>query len=316
MKRIIPLVVVIVAYVLFLMLVMAPGGGHHEVKDAGELVNSHLTDKVVEPIHASPKDNIITTNLKALNNAIAHVNEGPLSKKLFGIFDMRITRWVMMLWLAFLLCLCVFIPVARRLKKDKMGSESKWINMWEFFIIYFVYENVVEPNFEGKYVKKAIPYFGTLFFFVLFCNMLGLLPGMSTATGNLAVTGGLASLTLVGMIGVGVVKQGPLWFYKGTVPHGVPFILGILLLWPIELVGLIIKPFALTVRLFANMTAGHVVILIFIFLVMMFQNVFVGIGSVLGSLMIYMLELMVGFIQAFIFAGLSAMFIGSSMHAH
>jgi F-type H+-transporting ATPase subunit a len=315
-KRIIPLVIVIVAYVLFLMFYMAPGGGHHEVSGVGELVTGHLTDHVIEPAHASPHDNIITTNLKVLNNAVAHVNEGPLSKKLFGIFDMRITRWVLMMWLAFLLCLCIFIPLGIKLKKEKMGSDSKWVNMWEALIIYFVYDNIVEPNFEGKYVKKAIPYFATLFFFVLFCNLLGLLPGLSTATGNLAVTGGLASLTLLGMIGVGVVKQGPLWFYKGTVPHGVPFILGILLLWPIELVGLLIKPFALTVRLFANMTAGHVVILIFIFLVMMFQNVFVGIGSVAGSLMIYMLELLVAFIQAFIFAGLSAMFIGSSMHAH
>ncbi|HOT45235.1 MAG TPA: F0F1 ATP synthase subunit A [Spirochaetota bacterium] len=316
MKRIIPLVIVIVAYVLFLMLVMAPSEHPHEVSGVGELVTSHLTDNVIKHQHASHKDNVITTQLKAINNAIAHVNEGPLKDKLFGVFDMRITRWVMMMWLAFLLCLVVFIPLAFKLKREKMGSDSKWVNMWEALIIYFVYDNIVEPNFEGKYVKKAIPYFATLFFFVLFCNLLGLLPGMSTATGNLAVTGGLAVLTLCGMIGVGVVKQGPLWFYKGTVPHGVPFILGILLLWPIELVGLLIKPFALTVRLFANMTAGHVVILIFIFLVMMFQNLFVGIGSVLGSLMIYMLELLVAFIQAFIFAGLSAMFIGSSMHAH
>ena len=70
------------------------------------------------------------------------------------------------------------------LKKEKMGSDSKWVNMWEALIIYFVYDNIVEPNFEGKYVKKAIPYFATLFFFVLFCNLLGLLPGMSTATGS------------------------------------------------------------------------------------------------------------------------------------
>ena len=100
-------------------------------------------------------------------------------------------------------------------------------------------------------------------------------------------------------------------------PHGVPFVLGILLLWPIELIGLLIKPFALTVRLFANMTAGHVVILIFIFLVMMFQNYFVGIGSIVGSLMIYALEmLLVAWLQAYIFTTLSAMFIGSSLHAH
>jgi F-type H+-transporting ATPase subunit a len=315
-KRIVPLAVVLIAYVLFLIFFMAPGGGHHEVSGVGELVTGHLTDHVIEASHASPKDNILTAQLKSLNNAIAHVNSTVLKDKVFGIFDMRITKWVMMLWLAMLCCLCIFIPLAITIKKEKMGSESKWVNMWEMLIVSVVHNEIVEPNFEGKYIKTAMPYFATLFFFILFSNYLGMIPGMATATGNLAVTGGLAILTLCGMIGVGVVKQGPLWFYKGTVPHGVPFVLGILLLWPIELIGLLIKPFALTVRLFANMTAGHVVILIFIFLVMMFQNHFVGIGSIMGSLMIYMLELLVAFIQAFIFTALSAMFIGSSMHAH
>lgn len=316
MKRIIPLAVIIVAYLLFLIFYMAPGGGHHEVEGVGELVNSHLTDHVIEPSHASPHDNIITTQLKSINNAIAHVNETVLKDKFFGIFDMRITKWVMMLWLAMLCCLAIFIPLAFTIKKEKMGSESRWVNMWEMLIVSTVHNEIVEPNFDGKYIKTAMPYFTTLFFFVLFCNYLGMIPGFATATGNLAVTGGLAVLTLVLIIGVGVVKQGPLWFYKGTVPHGVPFVLGLCLLWPIELIGLLIKPFALTVRLFANMTAGHVVILIFIFLVMMFQSYFVGIGSILGALMIYLLELLVAFIQAFIFTTLSAMFIGSSMHAH
>ncbi|OHD64407.1 MAG: ATP synthase F0 subunit A [Spirochaetes bacterium RBG_13_51_14] len=269
----------------------------------------------MEPAHAGAHDNIIVKQLKVFNNAIAHLNETVLSKKLFGIFDMRITKWVMMMWVAMLLCIVIFIPLALRIKKDKMGSESKWVNLWEF-AIQWVHDNIVEPNFEGKYIKRAMPYFSTLFFFILFCNLLGLIPGMATATGNLAVTAGLALLTLMGIIVVGIIMQGPLWIYKGTVPHGVPFILGLLLLWPIELIGLLIRPFALTIRLFANMTAGHVVIIIFIFLVMMFQSYFVGIGSILMSLMIFFLELMVAVIQAYIFTALSAMFIGSSMHAH
>jgi F-type H+-transporting ATPase subunit a len=242
------------------------------------------------------------------------INERFLSKKLFGIFDMRITRWEIMMWIAALLCLAVFIPLARRIKKAKYGSRSRWVNFWEV-LISFVHDEIVEPNFDHHYVKKAMPYFLSIFFFVLFCNLLGLLPGMSTATGNLAVTGGLAVLTLLGMLGVGMVKQGVFRYWAGLVPHGVPaFVLP--LMFPIEIIGLFIKPFALTVRLFANMTAGHVVIIIFIYLVMMFQNYWVGIGSVTGSLMIYLLELLVSFIQAYIFATLSAMFIGASMHAH
>jgi F-type H+-transporting ATPase subunit a len=101
----------------------------------------------------------------------------------------------------------------------------------------------------------------------------------------------------------------------GLIPKGVPGFV-IPMLAPIEIIGLLIKPFALTVRLFANMTAGHVVIIIFIYLVMMFQSYIVGIGSVTGALMIDMLELLVAFIQAYIFSTLSAMFIGSSIHAH
>ncbi|MCU0847202.1 MAG: F0F1 ATP synthase subunit A [Spirochaetes bacterium] len=274
-------------------------GGEKGEESMYDVVMHHLTD------HA-----ITTGFIGKINIQI----ESLIGGKLFGIFDMRITRWVLMMWLALFLCVIIFIPVARSIKKSTMGSKSRWINMWES-LIGFVHDEIVEPNFDHKYIRKAMPYFSSVFFFILFCNLLGLIPGLSTATGNLAVTAGMASFTFLLMILVGMVKQGPLWIFTGIVPHGIPFVM-YFLLWPIEIAGLIIKPFALTVRLFANMTAGHIVIIIFIYLVMMFQNYFVGIGSIAGSLMIYMLELLVAFIQAYIFATLSAMFIGSSMHAH
>jgi len=272
------------------------GGGGAEKESMYEIVMHHLTDHVVD------------------YEIFGVINREFLNKKLFGIFDMRITRWEIMMWIASLLCIVIFVPLARKVKKARYGSRSRWVNLWEV-LISFIHDEVVEPNFDHHYVKKAMPYFCTVFFFILFCNLLGLIPGMSTATGNLAVTGGLAILTLIGMIGVGMVKQGPFSYWKGLVPHGVPAFV-IPLMFPIEIIGLFIKPFALTVRLFANMTAGHVVVIIFIYLVMMFQSYLVGIGSVTGALMIYMLELLVAFIQAYIFAVLSAMFIGSSMHAH
>ncbi len=270
------------------------GGGEDE--SMFDIVMHHLTDRT------------ITTGF------FGKINEQYLNTKLFGIFDMRITRWVVMLWVAALVCLLIFVPIARRIKNAKYGSSSKWVNLWEV-LISFVHDEIVEPNFDHHYVKKAMPYFLSIFFFVLFCNLVGLIPGMSTATGNLGVTAGLAILTLIGMIGVGMIKQGPLGYWTGLVPHGVPAFV-IPLMFPIEIIGLFIKPFALTIRLFANMTAGHVVIIIFLYLIMMFQSHWVGIGSVAGSLMIYLLELLVAFIQAYIFATLSAMFIGSSMHAH
>ncbi len=276
--------------------VIRAGGGHGEEESISDVVLHHLMDHVVD------------------YGFIARINEHYLSTKLFGIFDMRLTKAVLVMWFAAFLCLIIFIPVARRVQRSPYGSRSRWVNLWEA-LVGFIHDEIVEPNFEHHYIKKAMPYFSTLFFFILFCNLLGLVPGMSTPTGNLAVTAGLALLTLIGIIGVGMVKQGIFSYWKSLVPQGVPGFL-IPLMFPIEIVGLCIKPFALTIRLFANMTAGHVVIIIFLYLVMMFKNYWIGIGSVAGALMIDLLELLVAFIQAYIFTVLSAMFIGASMHAH
>lgn len=277
-------------------LLAGSGGSHEKEESIYDIVVDHLVDHVIT------------------SGFIGRINETYLSTKLFGIFDMRISKFVVMLWLALLFCVVIFIPLARKIKKSPLGSKSRWVNLWES-LIGFVHDEIVEPNFDHKYIKSAMPYFLSIFFFIFFANYIGIVPGMNTSTGNLAVTGGLAVFTLVAMVVVGTVRQGPLWIVTGIVPQGIPILL-FPLLWVIELAGLLIKPFALTVRLFANMTAGHVVIIIFLYLVMMFQSYFVGIGSVAGSLMIYLLELLVCFIQAYIFATLSAMFIGSSMHTH
>jgi F-type H+-transporting ATPase subunit a len=319
-KRIVIITSVLLFYLLFLTFMLAPSGGHHEAGGMYGIVVGHLTDHPVAPVIVNPSDNIVVQKLKGINNFIAiDLNERILKNIKINIpglssSDMRITRWVLMLWVSLTMCVLIFIPLGRMIKKERYGSKSRWVNMWEA-LIGFVHDDIVEPNFDHKYIKTAMPYFSSIFFFILFCNLMGLLPGASTATGNLAVTGGLAIFTLLGMIVIGVVKQGPMWIITGIVPHGIPIFL-FPMLWAIELIGLIIKPFALTVRLFANMTAGHIVIIIFLYLIIMFENYFVGIASVAGSLMIFLLELLVAFIQAYIFATLSAMFIGSSMHAH
>ncbi|MBN1533915.1 MAG: F0F1 ATP synthase subunit A [Spirochaetes bacterium] len=320
MKRIVIITSVILVYFLFLLFMLAPSGGHHEEGGMYGIVVGHLTDHPIAPVAVLPGDNIVIRQLKGINNFIAiDLNERILKNYQINISglpnsDLRITRWVLMLWVSVLMSALIFIPLGRMIKKDRYGSKSRWVNMWES-LIGFVHDEIVEPNFDHKYIKTAMPYFSSVFFFILFCNLMGLVPGASTATGNLAVTGGLAIFTLLGMFAVGFVKQGPLWIVTGIVPHGIPVFL-FPMLWAIELVGLLIKPFALTVRLFANMTAGHIVIIIFLYLIMMFESYFVGIASVAGSLMIFLLELLVAFIQAYIFAVLSAMFIGSSMHAH
>jgi len=316
-KRIIIISAIIIPYFLFLYFLIGTHDihGHHGKPNMKELVEHHLTDHVVARVKAKKGfENPVTDFVISINNGISHLNETTLKDKFFGIFDMRITKWVIMLWVGMFLSIIVFLPLSRRIKKETMGSESRWVNAWEV-LIAFVHDDVVAPNFDHGTDKKVMPYFAILFFFLFFTTYPGLFPGSATATGNLAVTAGLALFTLVGMIGVGTVKQGPLWIFKGIVPSGVPVPM-YALLWPIELMGLAIKPFALTIRLFANMTAGHVVIIIFLYLVVMFQSLYVGIGSVVGSLMIFMLELLVCLIQTYIFTVLSAMFIGSSMHSH
>lgn len=247
------------------------------------------------------------------------INESFLSNFVFeaplvGTFDLQITKYVGLMWISAVLMMLVFIPLARKIKKAPMGSKSRWVNFWEA-IIGFVHDEIVAPNFDQKYVKKAMPYFLTVFFFIFFANYFGQVPYSKSITGNAAVTAGLASFTLVGMFAVGMVKQGPLWVVKGIVPGGIPILL-FPLLWIIEFVGLLIKPFALTIRLFANMSGGHVVVVIFLSLIIIFQSYAVAVGSVAISLLIYIIKLLVCFLQAFIFAILSAMFIGASMHAH
>jgi F-type H+-transporting ATPase subunit a len=277
------------------LLPLSTESSHGEEESVGKIVIHHLGDSFL--------------NFWPVN----YLNEHLLNEKLFGIFDMRITKLVIMMWIVSILILVIFIPVARSIKKE-IVPRSKWVNLWEA-LISFIHDDIIESNFDHHYVKKAMPYFCTLFFFVLLSNLLGLIPWFQSSTSNLAVTAGLAVCTFIGIIAVGIIKQGPFGYFKGLVPHGVPAFLYILM-FPIELVSLVIKPFSLTIRLFANMTGGHVVVIIFLYLVMMFQSYFVGIGSVAGALMIYMLELLVAFIQAYIFTSLSAMFIGSSLHAH
>jgi len=282
-----------VRLVSLLNCVIASSGEEESVSD---ILMHHITDHV------------LTTGF------IGKINETILNEKILGIFDMRITKWVLMLWIAFIACAVVFIPLSFKIRKNLLGSNSRWVNLWET-LISFVHDEIVEPNFHGKAARKASPYFLTLFFFILFANFFGLIPGASTATANLGVTAALALCTLVGIFAVGIVKQGPLWLVKGFVPGGIPAPL-FPLMWALEFVGLLIKPFALMIRLFANMTAGHIIITILLYFIIMFETLWVGIPSVAGSLMIYMLELLVALIQAYIFTMLSSMFIGESMHSH
>lgn len=235
------------------------------------------------------------------------------------VVDFSITRHLVFAWLAALLALTLFISLARRYGRG-VGRETapKGLlqNLFEALIV-FIRDEVARPNLGPKY-KKYLPYLLTVFFFILFCNLLGLVPFGMTATSNLMLTAVLAIITFI-LTQLGGTKhywQHILW------PPGVPtFVKPILV--PVEILGLFTKPFALAIRLFANMTAGHLIILSLMGLIFTFSNLFgatagyvVSPVSVAFSLFIYLLELLVAFIQAYIFTMLSALFIGMAVEEH
>ena len=178
----------------------------------------------------------------------------------------------------------------------------------------------------GENGAKFAPYIVSLFFFILICNLLGLLPWGATPTGNIAVTGGLALLSLLIIEVSGMAALG----FKGymrTIFPAVPGMSGAgaatisIAMAPIEILGKLVKPFALCVRLFGNMTAGHFVILALFGLIFLFGHIqlwnwAIGIGSAIMVLGIMLLEIIVAFVQAYVFALITAVLIGVNQHAH
>ena len=183
--------------------------------------------------------------------------------------------------------------------------------------ISFVRNDIAKPNLGDK-TDKYLPYLLTAFFFILTCNLLGLVPFGATATSNLMVTVVLATFTFI-LTQLGGTKD--YWMHI-LWPPGIPtFVKPILM--PVEILGILTKPIALAIRLFANMTAGHLVILSLIGLIFSFANIFgpgAGYGvapvSIAFALFIYLLELLVSFIQAYVFTMLSALFIGMAVAEH
>ncbi len=215
------------------------------------------------------------------------------------------TKHVVMMWFVAALILLVFTVFAR----PKLIPKGLY-NFFEMLVV-FIREEIVRPNF-GRLTDKYVHYFLTIFFFILFMNLLGLIPYGATSTGNIAVTATLAICTFILTQAVAIQSQGLLGFLKHLTAGVHPLLWPIMI--PVEIVGLFTKPFALAVRLFANMTAGHVVILSLIGLIFVLKTFMVAPISVAFALFIYVLELFVGFLQAYIFTLLSALFIGMGIH--
>jgi F-type H+-transporting ATPase subunit a len=228
---------------------------------------------------------------------------------LFG-FDISITKYTVYMWLAAALMLLVFLPMARRRGPVYTGI----YNLFEAMIVY-VRDEIVYANIGRDEGRPYVPFITTLFFFILFMNLLGLVPYGATATSNLAVTGVLALFSMIVIEASGVVANGPVKYARSLMPEGVPMFLAPVMI-PIEIIGHFAKPFALMIRLFANMTAGHVVILSMLGLIFLLESWIVVPISIGFALFIFVLEILIAFIQAYIFAVLTAVFIQLTRHPH
>ena len=229
-----------------------------------------------------------------------------LNIKIFGI-DFSITKHVLMMWIAAALVVFVF----RYAFREQRIIPSGVANLLEAMIV-FLRDEVVLPNM-GEEGRHYLPYLLTVFFFVLFCNLLGLIPFAATATGNVSVTAALAIMSLIMIQVAGIREHGTKHHLQNLIPHGIPvWLLPIMI--PVEIMGQFTKPFALCIRLFANMTAGHIVILSFLSMIFILKSLWVSPISVFFALFISLLELFVAFLQAYIFTMLTSLFIGMSIH--
>lgn len=228
--------------------------------------------------------------------------------------DISPTKHVVMLWIAALLCIATMLLALRGHKQKTEGGRAPkgFANGLEALVLYLRNE-VVLPN-VGHHGNGYVPFLLTLFFFILFANLLGLIPYGSTATGNISVTATLAIITFVVIEIAGMRTLGRK--YINTIvfwPHDMSLPMKLFIspiLTPIELIGKFTKPFALAIRLFANMTAGHVVLLALISLIFTFGSYYLAPAPLAMALGIMVLELFVAFLQAFIFTLLASVFIG------
>lgn len=234
--------------------------------------------------------------------------------------DMTPTRHVVFLWIAAVVVLLLLIPAAQGAKRRQAGESPRGgHNAMEAATLFFR-DQVVIPNI-GHGGDRYVPFVLTLFFFILIANLLGLLPWGATPTANISVTAGLAILSFI-VIEISGMRALGAKGYLGTIvyiPHGMNWFMKIVLMvimTPVELLGKLTKPFALAIRLMANMVAGHVVLLAIFSLIFVFGNLWIAAAPVLMAVVLTFLEIFVAFLQAYVFALLTSVFIGLIRHAH
>ena len=228
------------------------------------------------------------------------------------VLDISITKNVLFMLLNAVVMILVFSSVARGYKKNE-GHAPKGIQSFFEPIILFIRDEVVRPSIGSKY-ERFLPYMLTLFFFIWFGNLMGLLPAAANMTGNISFTLVLALLTMIITFFLG---KKTYWMHifnplGNTMGWGAKTLLYIVLI-PIEVIGLFTKPFSLMIRLFANITAGHIILLSILSLGFIMESVVVGVAGALFAVIMFFLELLVAIMQAYVFTLLSAIYFGAAV---
>ena len=244
-----------------------------------------------------------------------------------GGIDLSITKHVILIWSIAALVIGLTLLGTARYRKNKNALPSKFSGLFEI-LIDFIKKEMVIPNIGKNYAITWTPLIATFFIFILFSNFLGLIPfleylpgGSGTITGNFAVTAALSLITFIAIIIAGSMKHGFIGHWKNMIPGGLPAPV-LLILIPVEIMGMFIKPLALLLRLGANMTAGHIgMVAIFGLPILIGASMGEGIGfgvgfvSVILNTALYFLEMIVCLVQAYVFSLLSSVFIGMAIHA-
>jgi F-type H+-transporting ATPase subunit a len=282
----------------------------------GEIGHTHLTLPLPVILYSSTKGLVIFSSSNFHNETSSyngykleheHIVSEDASEK---VYDFSITKNVASMLICATILLTVFLSVSSAFRKNA-GKAPKGIQSLFEPLIIFIRDDVAIPNIGEKKALKYLPYLLTLFFFIWVNNLLGLLPQGANASGNIAFTMVLAVLTLLITNFSGNKEY---WGHIFWTP-GVPFILRFIML-PVELIGILTKPFALMIRLFANITAGHIIILSILSFIFIFKNMAIGLVSVPFAVVMSMMEVFVAALQAYIFTLLSALFIGQAVAEH
>mgnify|MGYP001280263329 CR=1 FL=1 len=270
---------------------------------------THGVDSAVQAVHAHAEPTITEKFAEAQVWIQGHLFDTTSWHLPFGV-NIPLSKYfplhAMMIIVAGVILITLFCVLYKKNAKVPTGLT----NFLEVFIL-FVRDDIAVPAMGEKDGKKMTPLLCTFFFLILALNLMGLVPLFSTATANIFVTAGLATITMTVMIGGALIKNGPGGLLGAFIPHGVPKVV-LLLLTPLEMVGVVVKIFALTVRLFANLIAGHIIVLTLLSLVAVFG--WVGLPALAMALMIDLIEVLVAFLQAYIFTLLSALFISQIHH--